>query len=201
MSTHDNNSSHTKLSPARLEAFSDAVMAIIITITVLSIKIPAGAGRDSLITFLPSFLVYAVSFQVIGTYWNNHHHLLRATKHVSAGIMWANLYLLFWISLIPVATTWLGEHWQSRWPTFLYATVLLMAGLAYTLLEFQVVRHTERREDLLQELRKKPKGIISIIIYIVALVCAFYQPIISDALIVLTALMWFIPDKRIEKYI
>jgi|SRR5581483_1313764 len=201
MSNHDSSSNHNKLSPARLEAFSDAVMAIIITITVLAIKIPGGAGFDSLAVFLPTFLVYAVSFQTIGTYWNNHHHLLRVAKHVSTGIMWANLYLLFWLSLIPVATTWLGEHWQNQWPTALYAFVLLMSGLAYTLLELQVVGHTEKREDLLQELRKKPKGIISVVTYVVALVSAFFYPPISDILIVGVAVLWFIPDKRIEKYI
>jgi uncharacterized membrane protein len=201
MATYSDHSDHTKLTPARMEAFSDAVMAIIITLTVLEIKIPTGAGLDSLVLLVPSFLVYVVSFFTIGTYWNNHHHLLRATKHISAGIMWANLYLLFWLSLIPVVTTWLGEHWQSYWPTALYAAVLLMVAVAYNLLELQIVQHTEKREDLFRELTEKPKGLISMAVYVLAVIAAFYYPIISDGLIILVALMWFIPDRRIEKYI
>lgn len=176
-------------------------MAIIITITVLAIKIPAGAGLDSLVPLLPSLVVYAISFYTIGTYWNNHHHLLHATKHISAGIMWANLYLLFWMSLVPIVTTWLGEHYQGHWPTAMYALVLLMSALAYTLLEWLVAGHTENRDDLFKELTKKPKGLVSIVLYILAAGFAFYYPAASDVLIIFVALMWFIPDKRIEKYI
>ncbi len=201
MNSRDENSNHVKISTERLEGFSDAVMAIIITISVLTVKIPAGSGFDSLNFLLPTFLVYAVSFQTIGTYWNNHHHLLLAVKHVSAGIMWANLYLLFWMSLIPVATAWLGQHYASHWPTALYVFVLLMSAMAYTLLQLLVIKHSEKPEELFKEFFKKPKASISLAMYLVALAFAFYVPLVSDVLIILVAMVWFIPDRRIEKYI
>jgi uncharacterized membrane protein len=198
---HDDESNHNKISPARLEAFSDGVMAIIITITVLELKVPLGASFNTLKPLLPLFITYAVSFQTVGTYWNNHHHLLRATKHVSAGIMWTNINLLFWLSLIPFSTGWLGANFGSNAPTLLYAAVLLLCALSYTLLQSQIIKHSENRDELYDELKNNPKGMVSIIFYALAIIAAFYKPAISDILIILVALIWFVPDRRIEKYL
>lgn len=176
-------------------------MAIIITITVLSIKVPEGAMLAALRPLLPLFITYAISFQTVGTYWNNHHHLLQATSHVSAGMMWANLNLLFWLSLIPFTTGWLGANHGGTAPTALYAAVLLMCGLAYSLLQWSVVKHAQKREQLAGELIKSQKGTVSLAFYLLAVAFAFINPMISDALIILVAIMWFIPDKRIEKFI
>lgn len=201
MSTHDNNESHVKLSPARLEAFSDSIMAVIITITILSLKIPSAPIFASIKSVFPIFLVYVISFQTVGTYWNNHHHLMLITDHVSASIMWTNLHLLFWLSLIPVTTEWLGGHYSDHLPTALYAFVLLMCGFAYTLLQFRVLKHSENKESLMKEFKEKPKGIISLILYTLAVIMAFYFPIVSDILVILVSIMWFIPDRRVEKYV
>ncbi|MBX4200913.1 TMEM175 family protein [Candidatus Parcubacteria bacterium] len=189
------------LSPARLEAFSDAVLAIIITISVLAIRIPSAPTLESILAIVPVFIVYAISFQMVGTYWNNHHHLLRAAKHISSGVMWSNLYLLFWLSIIPITTAWLGENYLSHLPAALYAFVLLMAALAYTLLQWQVLEHNENKDMVHEELKRRPKGIASLVCYILAVLAAFYNPLISYALIALVSLLWFIPDKRIEKFI
>ncbi|MBX4200765.1 TMEM175 family protein [Candidatus Parcubacteria bacterium] len=198
---NDNHSSHAEISTTRLEAFSDAVMAIVITIGVLAIRIPDEATFASLRAMLPMLLVYAIGFQMIGTYWNNHHHLLHITKHVTAGIMWANLALLFCLSLIPVAADWLGKNYQSHVATAFYAFVLLICAIAYTVLEVQAVQHSDKRETLMSEFRKRPKGLVSLGLYILAIAAAFFSPFIADALIVLVSLIWFIPDRRIEKYI
>ncbi len=197
---HD-DTNHAKLSSARLEAFSDAVMAIIITITVLELRVPEGHDLTALRPLLPLFITYAISFQTIGTYWNNHHHLLRAADHVSSSIMWANLNLLFWLSLIPLGSGWLGENHGGKLPTALYAGILLMCAIAYSLLQRSVIKHSQKRPQLVAELTKHPKGVISLVIYAAAVVLAFVNPIISDVLIVLVALFWFVPDRRIEKYL
>lgn len=198
---HDDSSNHNKLTPARLEAFSDGVMAIIITITVLELKVPEGAAWADLKPLLPLFLTYLISFQTVGTYWNNHHHLLRATKHVSTGIMWTNLNLLFWLSIIPFSTGWLGANHGGKIPTVVYSAVLLLCALAYSFLQAAVVRHAENRAELITELNKSKKGLISLVCYAAAVLFAFWNPIISDVFILLVALMWFVPDRRIEKYI
>ena len=198
---HDDTSSHNELTPARLEAFSDAVMAIIITITVLELHIPESHSFAALQPLVPLFIAYIISFHTIGTYWNNHHHLLRATKHVSAGIMWANINLLFWLSLIPFSTGWLGASYSDHAPTAVYAGVLLMCALSYALLQSQVIAHATKREKLEQEFRSSRKGLVSLISYALALIAALYQPIISDILIVFVIVLWFIPDQRIEKYL
>lgn len=198
---HDDSDSHNKISTVRLEAFSDGVMAIIITITVLGIKVPEGAGFLALRPLLPLLVTYAISFQTVGTYWNNHHHLLQATSHVSAGMMWANLNLLFWLSLIPFTTGWLGANHGGSAPTALYAAVLFLCGASYSLLQWSVVKHSDKREQLAEELIKSKKGMISLVSYLLAVALAFYSPIISDVLIILVAVIWFIPDKRIEKFI
>ncbi len=199
--THDDTSNHNDLPPARLVAFSDGVLAIIITITVLELKLPSGAHFKDLQSLIPLFIAYAISFQTIGTYWNNHHHLLRATKHVSAGIMWANINLLFWLSLIPFSTGWLGANHGGTAPTVLYASILLLCAISYAILQSLVVNHSSHKKELVQELNKSKKGRISLFCYALAVVTGFYNPIISDALIVIVSLMWFIPDQRVEKHL
>jgi uncharacterized membrane protein len=198
---HDDESNHNNLSTDRLEAFSDGVLAIIITITVLEFKIPQGAEWQDLSSLIPLFVAYLISFQTIGTYWNNHHHLLKVTKHVSTSIMWANLHLLFWLSLIPFSTGWLGENHGSSVPTALYSAILFLSGFAYSLLQWRVIIHSEKRHELMKEFSESKKSIISLTSYALAFVFAFYQPIISDILIVLITLLWFVPDRRIEKYL
>jgi len=193
--------SHTKISTARLEAFSDGVIAIIITITVLELKVPVGSTWRALFSLLPLFIAYIVSFQTVGTYWNNHHHLIQATKHVSPGIMWANLHLLFWLSLIPFATGWLGENHGGVLPTALYSSVLLACAIAYFILEYTVILHAENSQNLKDEIRKSFKGKISLASYFLAILCAFINPIISDILIFAVTIIWFIPDRRIEKHL
>lgn len=198
---HDDSSHHNNLSPARLEAFSDGVLAIIITITVLELRVPVGSSFRVLTPLFPLFITYLISFQTVGTYWNNHHHLLRLTKHVSAGIMWANLNLLFWLSLIPFTTGWLGVNHGSSGPTVLYSVVLLLCALSYFLLQSQVLRHTENREALYAEFNRNPKGIASMACYTIAVAAGFFYPVVSDVFIFLVAVMWFIPDRRIEKFL
>jgi uncharacterized membrane protein len=198
---HDDDSNHNKLSTARLEAFSDGVMAIIITITVLELKVPLGHTFADLKPLLPLFITYIVSFQAIGTYWNNHHHLLRVTKHVSTGIMWSNLNLLFWMSLIPFGAGWLGENHGSGSATVLYSLILLMCAIAYFLLQWQVLKHATNREQLIKEFNKSPKGTVSLVLYAAAVLVGAYYPIVADIFIVLVSVMWFIPDRRIEKYL
>lgn len=198
---HDDTSNHNGLSPARLEAFSDAVIAIIITITVLEFHIPEEYTFSALQPLIPLFIAYAISFHTIGTYWNNHHHLLRATKHISAGIMWANINLLFWLSLIPFCTGWLGKNHTEPVPTIVYSTVLLLCALSYTLLQTKVIEHASKREKLENELRSSRKGIISLACYAGAVVAGFFYPLVSDILILFVLVLWFIPDQRIEKHL
>lgn len=198
---HNDKDNLDKIPTTRLEAFSDGVMAIIITITVLGIKVPEGATLWALRPLLPLLVTYAISFQTVGTYWNNHHHLLQATSHISAGMMWANLNLLFWLSLIPFTTGWLGQNNGGAVPTALYAAVLLLCALSYSLLQWAVVKHAENREQIIAELIKSKKGMISLLSYFLAIIFAFYNPVISDALIIIVAVLWFVPDRRIAKYI
>ena len=184
------------MSTARLEAFSDGVMAIIITITVLGIQVPDDATFSSLISLLPVFLIYIWSFQTVGTYWNNHHHLMRATSGVNAGVMWTNLHLLFWLSLIPFATEWLGDHFGESWPTAVYCAVLLFAA-AYQVLERAIIRHQGKDSNLAAALGSDAKGKISLLCYVLSVVTAFIYPWISYALVIAVTVMWFIPDRRV----
>lgn len=197
----EDHANHENISPARLEAFSDGVFAIIITITILEIKLPTGSDLSVLVPLLPLFGAYAISFQTIGTYWNNHHHLLRTTKHIGTDVMWANLNLLFWLSLIPFGTGWIGENNGGVWPTALYAALLFVAGLAYSTLQWSVVRHSEHREGLIAELTRNKKGLVSLGCYLLAVGAAFVNPLISDALIFVVALFWFVPDRRLSQFI
>jgi TMEM175 potassium channel family protein len=185
------------MSTARLEAFSDGVMAIIITITVLGIRVPADATFSSLMSLLPVFLVYIWSFQIVGTYWNNHHHLMSATSGVNAGVMWTNLHLLFWLSFIPFATEWLGGHVGEQWPTAVYCAVLLFAGAAYEMLERAIIRHQGKDSTLAAALGNDMKGKISLLCYVLSVVAAFIYPLISYALVIAVTVMWFIPDRRV----
>lgn len=195
------HSDHDGMTTGRLEAFSDGVFAIIITITVFELKIPSDASFAALASLAPFFIAYLISFQTVGAYWNNHHHLLRTTTHVSTGMMWANLNLLFWLSFIPFTTGWLGANHGGAWPTALYAAVLFASAFSYTILQYVVILHSEHRNEIFAELNKSKKGLLSLFCYLLAILSAFIHPIISDIAIGIVALLWFIPDSRIAKFI
>jgi uncharacterized membrane protein len=183
----------------RLEAFSDGVIAIIITIMVLELHVPREADVHALRPLLPVFISYALSFVYLGIYWNNHHHMLQAVHRVDGRILWANLHLLFWLSLVPFATGWLGETHFGRWPVSLYGAVLLLAAIAYFLLARSLVRLHGPESVIARALGSDFKGRISIVIYAVAMPLAFLQPYLSLGLFVAVAIMWLIPDRRIER--
>ena len=183
----------------RLEAFSDGVLAIIITIMVLELKVPHAADLSTLAALLPVFLSYVLSFIYIGIYWNNHHHLLHTVSTVNGGLLWANLHLLFWLSLFPFATGWMGENHFAPVPSALYGLVLLMAAIAYWLLQRSIVRSQGQNSLLARAIGKDLKGKLSPIFYLLAIPSAFISPWISELLYVLVALMWLVPDHRIEK--
>jgi len=190
------------MNSTRLEAFSDAVIAILMTILVLELKIPHGTDIDALTPLLPVFLTYVLSFIYLGIYWNNHHHMFQATKSVNGKVLWANLHLLFWLSLVPFVTGWMGENHFASLPTAIYGVVLLCAGIAYTILQTTIVRHHHGENALLAEaVGKDFKGKISIVLYVIAIASAFLHQAISHALYVAVALMWLVPDRRIEKKI
>ena len=184
----------------RLEAFSDGVIAILITIMVLEIKTPHSADISALKPILPILLSYGLSFIYIGIYWNNHHHLLMAAKHINGWAMWANLHLLFWLSLIPFATSWLGENHMAQWPLALYGGILLMCGLAYTILARILTKQSGPDSMLAKAVGKDRKGQLSVLLYATAIVLTFYFPIVSLAIYILLAVIWFIPDPRVERY-
>ncbi len=183
----------------RLEAFSDGVLAIIITIMVLELKVPHGADFDSLRPLVPVFLSYVLSFVYIGIYWNNHHHMLHATQRVSGSILWANLHLLFWLSLVPFATGWMGENHFAAAPTALYGVPLLMAAIAYWLLQRAILAREGSKSILAAAIGSDLKGKVSPVLYVLALPLAFVSPWIADGIYVAVALMWLVPDRRIEK--
>ncbi|AFY36387.1 protein of unknown function DUF1211 [Calothrix sp. PCC 7507] len=183
----------------RLEAFSDGVLAIIITIMVLEIKVPHGADFTALRPLLPIFLSYVLSFIYLGIYWNNHHHLLQAARHINGRILWANLHLLFWLSLIPFVTGWMGENHLAALPVALYGTVLLLAAIAYFILSQALISHHGKDSPLAIALGKDFKGKISVVIYAVAIPLAFVNSWFASTFYVLVAVMWLIPDRRIEK--
>ena len=183
----------------RLEAFSDGVLAIIITIMVLELKVPHDDNLAALKPLLPVFLTYVLSFLYVGIYWNNHHHLLHSTRHVSGGILWANLHLLFWLSLFPFATGWMGENHFTPLPAAMYGVVLLMAAIAYYVLQRAIIAREGARSLLASALGRDWKGKLSPIAYLAAIPLAFVNPWISSALYVLVALVWLIPDRRIER--
>ena len=183
----------------RLEAFSDGVLAIIITIMVLELKVPHGTGPEALIPILPVFLSYVLSFLYVAIYWNNHHHLLQSTKQVSAGVLWANLNLLFWLSLFPFCAGWMGESHAAALPSALYGVVLLLAGLAYYTLQQTIIAQQGPGSLLAKALGKDWKGKLSPVFYLIAIPMAFVDSRVSSGLYVLVALLWLIPDRRIER--
>ena len=183
----------------RLEAFSDGVLAIIITIMVLELRVPHEASLAALRPLVPVFLSYVLSFVYIGIYWNNHHQLLHATKHVRGAILWANLHLLFWLSLVPAATAWMGETSFSRDAMVLYGVIMLMAGIAYTLLLVAIVRAEGPDSLVARAVGADYKGKVSLVAYALAIAAAFAHPGIAGALYVLVAVIWFLPDPRIER--
>jgi uncharacterized membrane protein len=182
----------------RLEAFSDGVLAIIITIMVLEMKVPHGASPHDLLPLLPVFLSYVLSFVYVGIYWNNHHHMLHACKTVTGAMLWANLHLLFWLSLFPFATGWMGENHFAVAPTALYGVVLLMAAIAYYVLERAIIRSQGPDSILKKAVGRDLKGKLSPLLYILAIVATLISPWIAEAIFVAVALIWLIPDRRIE---
>jgi uncharacterized membrane protein len=196
---HQHTSAHpTRESPARLEAFSDGVLAVIITIMVLSLRPPAGADLAALQSLIPGLLIYVLSYTFIGIYWNNHHHLLRATHRISSGVMWANLHLLFWLSLVPVVTAWVGPHGRSRWPAVTYGAVGLLAGTAFYLL-LRAIRAANPETRLNEMLQRDTKANVSMALYALGIVLAFIEPLLAYGAYALVAIMWFIPDGRLVK--
>jgi len=185
----------------RLEAFSDGVIAVIITIMVLEMKVPHGTDLEALVPLLPIFLSYVLSFVYVGIYWNNHHHMLHAVQHVDGTVLWANMHLLFWLSLVPFVTGWVNENHFAPVPVALYGAVLLMAGVAYYILERVLIARHGRDSSLARAMGVDYKGLLSVVIYAIAVVLAFVNPWISCALYVLVAMMWFIPDRRIERIV
>ena len=184
---------------SRLETFSDGVIAIIITIMVLELKVPHGVDLAALQPLLPVFLSYVLSFIYVGIYWNNHHHLLHATKQIDGRILWANLHLLFWLSLFPFATGWVGENHLAPIPTAAYGLVLLMAAIAYYLLERLIIARQGRDSVLAAALGPDWKAVLSMTLYLLAMLLAFKSPQLASGLYVLVAVLWFLPDLRIER--
>ena len=187
------------MTKGRLEAFSDGVIAIIITIMVLELKIPHGGDLAALRPLLPTFLTYAMSFVFVGIYWNNHHHLLHACRRVTGGILWANLLLLFWLSLVPFTTAWMGENHFGPVPSAVYGGVLMMAALAWFILQTLIVRAQGEDGLLRRALGADWKGRLSPLLYLAGIVAAFCVPGLAQALYLVAALIWLVPDRRIEK--
>ena len=187
------------MKPERLMAFSDGVIAIIITIMVLELKVPHGSDLATLRPLLPVFLSYILSFIYVAIYWNNHHHLLQTVEKVDGTILWANMHLLFWLSLVPFATAWMGENHFESLPTAIYGIPLLMSAIAYFILQRALIQRHGESDQLAQALGGDFKGKVSPALYTLAIGLAFYLPKIALAIYVGTALMWFIPDRRIEK--
>jgi len=183
----------------RLEAFSDGVLAIIITIMVLELKVPHGVELASLKPLLPVFFSYVLSFIYLGIYWNNHHHLFHTTKYVKGGILWANLHLLFWLSLFPFTTAWVGENHLASTPTAVYGFVLLMAAIAYYILQRAIIAAQGRHSLLASAIGPDWKGKLSPVLYLSAIPLAFVNSWISSSLYIFVALLWLIPDRRIER--
>ena len=187
------------MTTGRLEAFSDGVMAIIITIMVLEMKVPHGADFAALRPLTPVFLSYVLSFIYLGIYWNNHHHMMHAIHRVSGPMLWANLHLLFWLSLVPFVTGWMGENHFAPAPVALYGFVLLMAAVAYTILVRATLRVEGPDSKLAQAIGKDRKGNISLALYVIGIVASFFEVWIAGTAFVVVALIWLIPDQRIER--
>jgi len=187
------------MSSGRLEAFSDGVIAIIITIMVLEMKVPHGGRVQDLLPLLPTFLSYVLSFVYVGIYWNNHHHMLHATTAVTGAMLWANLHLLFWLSLFPFTTGWMGENHFTAVPTALYGVVLLLAAIAYLVLQQTIIRAQGQDSILREAIGRDWKGKLSPVLYILAIAVTFLSSWIAQVIYVIAALIWLVPDRRIEK--
>ena len=186
------------MSKGRMEAFSDGVLAIIITIMVLELTIPHEADLAALLPLVPVFLSYALSFVFIGIYWNNHHHMLHTVKRVSGSVLWANLHLLFWLSLFPFATGWLGESHFAALPSALYGMVLLMAACAYFILQHAIISAEGEKSLLKAAVGRDRKGKASLVLYVIAVIVAFWLTWVAQLIYIAVAIMWLIPDRRIE---
>jgi len=185
----------------RVEAFSDGVFAVIITIMVLEIRPPHGGELLDFLPAVPTIAIYALSFVFIGIYWNNHHHMLRASKGVDGRAMWANLHLLFWLSLVPFSTNWLGQNPAAIGPTVLYGVNLLLDAIAYTILQRSLLAVNGRDAPFAKAVAVDVKGTVSIVLYVLAICAAFFVPVVADALFVTIAIMWLVPDRRFEPLI
>jgi uncharacterized membrane protein len=186
---------------SRLEAFSDGVIAVIITIIVLEFKVPQGSDLASLVDLLPTFFSYVLSFVFVAIYWNNHHHMLHTVQRVNGAMLWANMHLLFWLSLVPFATAWMAEHRFAPWPTLVYGVVLFMSAIAYSILQASVIRLHGRGSALATAVRHDLKGKISLVCYAAGIALVFWDPWVSVGLYVLVACLWFVPDRRIERVV
>ncbi len=189
------------MSKGRMEAFSDGVFAIIITIMVLDLKVPQSGNFAALMGTLPLFLSYVLSFVFVGLYWNNHHHLLQATEHISGGVLWANLHLLFWLTLAPFVTAWIGQNYKAVAPAAVYGAVLFCAGMAYYILTKSLLAHHGKDSRLARAVGRDVKGQMSVVIYALGIALAFWRVWAADVCYVLVALMWFVPDPRIERVV
>jgi uncharacterized membrane protein len=187
------------MSKGRMEAFSDGVLAVVITIMVLELKSPHGVSLAALRPLVPVLLSYLLSFIYIGIYWNNHHHLLHATQRVNGATLWANLHLLFWLSLIPFTTAWMGENYRNSWPVAVYGIVLLLAGVAYYILTQALIRLHGQGSTLATSIGTDTKGKISIAVYATGIALAFLEPRLASLCYVIVAVMWLVPDRRIER--
>ncbi len=189
------------MTKTRVEAFSDGVVAILITIMVLELKVPHGADLESLRPLVPTFVTYVMSYIYLGIYWNNHHHLLHATGRITGAMLWPNLHLLFWLSLVPFATSWMGDNPFAPMPTAVYGVVLLMAAIAWTILRTIIIRHDGPHSKLKAAVGSDLKGTISGLLYIVAILIALVRPMVADAIYLGVSLLWIVPDRRIESHL
>ena len=190
------------MSKTRLEAFSDGVLAIILTIMVLELKVPHGDDLSTLLSECPILVSYVVSFVYVGIYWNNHHHMFQLAESLDGAVLWTNLHLLFWLSLLPFTTGWMGENHFERWPTVLYGANLLACAIAFTILQTSIIRHDGRQSPLAKAVASDLKGKISPAIYVAGIVCAWFLPAWTGmAFFVLAALIWFVPDRRMDRAI
>ena len=184
------------MNKGRLEAFSDGVLAIIITIMVLEFKVPSTTSFEGVLLLSHKFLSYILSFMYVGIYWNNHHHMMHTVKSVNEKILWANLHLLFWLSLIPFATAWIGEHHFASFPMMFYGIILLMNGIAFNILQYQIICSHGKTSDLALAVGKDYKGKLSVVLYVIAVISTHYWVLVSGTIYILVALLWLIPDKR-----
>jgi uncharacterized membrane protein len=189
------------MSKGRLEAFSDGVIAILITIMILELHTPKGDTFAALIQMKASLLVYLLSFVFLGIYWNNHHHMFQVVHHVNGAVLWANLHLLFWLSLVPFVTDWWGNYASAVLPTLIYGVVLLCAGIAYRILQQTLVGLEGPQSQLARAIGEDRKGLVSLGLYVAAIAVAYWAPWIADALYVAVALTWIVPDRRIERHV